>query len=64
MRCEIKKKKSVSFRYTQGIKKYLSQEKKKKSCRKKTVQTFNLLLTQVIPLNNIWLNNRSTMYFQ
>lgn len=40
MRCEIKKKKSVSFRYTQGIKKYLSQEKKKKILQEKYCPDF------------------------
>lgn len=36
----------------------------KKILQEKKVQTFNLLLTQVIPLNNISLNNRSIMCFQ
>lgn len=37
---------------------------KKKILQEKKVQTFNLLLTQVIPLNHISLNNRSIMCFQ
>lgn len=53
---------TVSFRSTQGIKNYLSQPKKRK--KERSVQTFNLLLTQVIPLNHISLNNRSIMCFQ
>lgn len=36
----------------------------KKILQEKKVQTFNLLLTQAIPLNHISLNNRSIMCFQ
>lgn len=55
---------TVSFRSIQGTEKYLSQEKKKKKKWKKSVQTFNLLLTEVMTLNHISSNNRSIKCFQ